>query len=566
MKIDPLTAIDYYKADHRRQYPEGTNMVYSNFTPRSNRLSNLPDNNDKIVFFGLQYFIKNFLLESWNENFFMKAKTKVVADYKRLMDNTLGPDAIPVDHIEALHDLGHLPIEIRALPEGTKVPMNVPVLTIHNTHPDFFWLVNYLETIMSCYLWKACTSATTANWYREFLTTSAMKTVGNADFVAFQGHDFSFRGQGSYQDAIVSGAAHLTSFVGTDTVPAIRFLEQYYGANVEKELVGCSVPATEHSVMCLGTQDGEFETFKRLITEIYPKGIVSIVSDTWDFWQVITDFLPRLKDEIMNRSGGVPMDRVVIRPDSGDPVKIVCGYKTFKSTIEPKKINDSSYELDYDDFKLMDTEIESMCDLLYNDYELVEFDGNYYKLDSYDIYDLEHEHLIPVDYTSAEVKGAIECLWETFGGTINEKGYKELDPHIGLIYGDSITPERCKQIIEQLECKGFASTNIVFGVGSYTYNYVTRDTYGFAVKATYGEVNNEGREIQKSPKTDSGSKKSHCGLLQVVKDYKTGYIVNQGVSKHTAQYESELHPVFVDGTLVVKHTLQEIRNRVKNNT
>ena len=144
MKLNPLNAIDYYKADHRRQYPEGTTLVCSNLTPRSDKLSNIPADqfDHRIVFFGLQYFVKHFLIDTWNAEFFEKPKAEVVAKYKRRMDTSLGVGAIPVDHIEALHDLGHLPICIKALPEGSAVPIKVPVLVIYNTHPDFFWMTN----------------------------------------------------------------------------------------------------------------------------------------------------------------------------------------------------------------------------------------------------------------------------------------------------------------------------------------------------------------------------------------------------------------------------------------
>ena len=275
-----------------------------------------------------------------------------------------------------------------------------------------------LETLLSAIIWKPSTSATTAFQYLKTFTRYAQDTVGDdAGFIPWQGHDFSFRGMSGVEDAVMSGAGHLLSFAGTDTIPAIDFLEKYYNANCEKELIGGSVPATEHSVMCMGTQGDEINTFDRLITTIYPTGIVSIVSDTWDFWQVITEFLPVLKDKIMSRNG-----KVVIRPDSGDPVKIIIGDKDAIAG-------------------------------------------------------------------SPEYKGAIECMWETFGGTITEKGYKLLDGHIGLIYGDSITTERQLEILEGLKQKGFASYNVVLGIGSYTYEYVTRDTFGFAMKATYGEVN-----------------------------------------------------------------------------
>ena len=489
MKINPLTAIDFYKADHRNQYPEGTSEVYSNFTPRSNHLAKvLDDHDDKVVMFGLQYFIKHFLIEIWDEHFFNQDKGTVVKAYKRRMDNALGPDAITVEHIEALHDLGYLPMKIKALPEGSRVPMGVPVLTVVNTHPDFFWLTNYIESVISCYLWKPMTSATTAFEYKRLLTEYALKTGTALDFVPFQAHDFSFRGLSSLQDSALSGAAHLTSFWGTDTVPGIDMTEDYYGANAEEHPVGFSVPATEHSVMCMGTQDGELETFKRLITETYPAGIVSIVSDTWDFWQVITEFVSTLKDEIMAREG-----KVVIRPDSGDPVKIVCG-----DSDSPKG--------------------------------------------------------------SPEYKGAIECLWDVFGGTQTETGYKLLDEHIGLIYGDSITLERAQVILEGLEAKGFASGNVVFGVGSYTYQYVTRDNFGFAMKATSGVVNGQRRDIFKDPKTDSGTKKSAKGLLRVEKEGDHYVLYDQQTREE--EDNGALEVVFEDGKLIKDQSLNEIRARL----
>lgn len=483
MQTNPLNAIDFYKADHRRQYPKGTTLVYSNFTPRSNKLSNLPDNNDHIVFFGLQFFLKDFLIDAWNKEFFQRDKATVVSAYKRRMDTSLGVDAIPVDHIEALHDLGYLPLEIRALPEGSRVAMKVPCLTIHNTHPDFFWLVNYLESVLSCYLWKPCVSATTAAWYRDKFDRYAAETGVPDGFTQFQGHDFSFRGMSSVQDSVLSGMGHLLSFVGTDTVSAIDAAETYYGADADKELVGCSVPATEHSVMCMGTKEDEIGTFRRLLTELYPSGIVSVVSDTWDFWKVVTDYVTTLKPEIMARAG-----KLVIRPDSGDPVKIICG-------------------------------------------------------------DLE------AHATSPAFKGAIECLWDVFGGTTTSTGHKLLDPHIGLIYGDSITPQRAIDILEGLKRKGFASGNVVLGIGSFTYQYVTRDTYGFAVKSTYGEVNGEPRVIFKDPVTDNGIKKSARGKI-IVQD---GVLYDEQ-EDHT---QGDLRVVFKDGVSINETTLADIRGRLR---
>ncbi len=489
MKISPILLKDGYKVGHIFQYPEGTTLVYSNLTPRKSRDPEIKE----IVFFGMQYFIKEYLIHQFEEGFFKRPKAEVMKEYARRLDNYLGKDSITYKHIGDLHELGYLPLEIKALPEGSLVPMRVPIFTIMNTKPEFFWLTNMLETLLSAIIWKPCTSATTAFVYLRTFTKYAKVTVGDdMSFISWQGHDFSFRGMSGIEDAVMSGAAHLLSFTGTDTIPAIDFLEEYYKADCEKELIGGSVPATEHSVMCMGTQGDEIKTFERLISDVYPTGIVSIVSDTWDFWKVITEFLPELKTKILARNG-----KVVIRPDSGDPVKIIIGDK---------------------------------------------------------------------DATpgTPEFKGAIECMWETFGGIITEKGYKLLDGHIGLIYGDSINLERQVEILEGLKQKGFASYNVVLGIGSFTYEYVTRDTFGFAMKATYGEVNGLGRDIFKDPKTDDGTKKSAKGLMQVYLDKETGQLALNDQCSWEEEKQGELITVFKNGKLLIDWSLSEIRERLKS--
>lgn len=490
MEIFPPHQIDFYKSGHMYQYPEGTELVFSNFTPRSSRIEGV----DSVVLFGLQYYIKEYLLGQWQRNFFDKDIEQIVEKYEQRMFTSLGPDSVSGDHLRQLHDLGYMPIEIRAVKEGKKVPLRCPMFVIWNTKPEFFWLTNYLETAISAVLWGPCTSATVANEYRKILNNYAERTVGETSFVPYQGHDFSCRGMFGMEAAAMSGAAHLLSFQGTDTVPAIDFIDKYYSldARVGKEAIGVSVPATEHSVMCLGAEEGEIETIRRLITETYPKGIVSIVCDTWDFWKVMTRYLPTLKKEIMARDG-----KVVVRPDSGDPADILCGVHGINKG------------------------------------------------------------------TEAERKGAVEVLWDTFGGTLNDKGYKELDPHVGLIYGDSITLDRCRNICSRLAYKSFASTNVVFGVGSYTYQYTTRDTFGFAIKATYAEVNGEPREIFKTPKTDDGTKNSAKGLVAVFHDSEddTWSMKDQATWEEVKNCSLEL--VYKDGVLVRNESIDDIRKTLR---
>jgi nicotinamide phosphoribosyltransferase len=480
---NPMLLADFYKINHRLQYPKNTEILYSTWTPRASRMKGV----DKVVAFGFQAFIKNYLIDYFNDNFFDVPVKEIVQDYRRTLEFTLGVKDANAEHIIDLHELGYLPLSIKALPEGTLVPLRVPMLTIQNTDPKFFWLTNYIETLASCELWQASTSATIAYEYRKILDKAAMETVGNTEFVGFQGHDFSMRGLSSLNSAVSSGMGHLLSFVGTDTIPAIQGAESLYNANIEKELVGTSIPATEHSIQCAYGNDVEYLT--KMITEVHPTGFVSVVSDGYDFWDVIGRVIPALKDKIMARDG-----RLVIRPDSGDPVLIVCGDPNGK--------------------------------------------------------------------TALERDGAVEALWNIFGGTVTEKGYRVLDSHIGLIYGDAITLNRAQEITNRLKENGFASINVVFGIGSYTYQYNTRDTFGFALKSTLCVINGQERQIFKDPKTDNGIKKSQKGRVAVLKDNNTLKVID-GLSLNDDIKGDMLTEVFRDGQLLIDQTFNDIRNRLK---
>lgn len=491
------TATDFYKVGHIDQYPQELVFLQSNFTPRSGKLQNVPVNG--IIFFGLSYFCKKYLTEEWDKNFFNRPKEEVLEKYSNRISTSLGITKNP-DHISKLHDLGYLPIYVKAVPEGSLVKYGVPALVIENTVPGYHWLVNYLETLLSNYLWMPCTSATTAAYYREVMEHYAKETCSDNSHIDFQGHDFSFRGMATLEAAALSGAGHLLSFKGTDTIPAIDLLEDYYNA---KTPIAFSVPASEHSVMSSYGKVDEFLTFKRFVTELYPNGIVSIVSDTWDLWKVLTDYLPNLQNEILKREG-----KVVIRPDSGNPADIICG-EVIDITDEYGflYVNLDELALIADDFNLKDGNV-------------IRANGHYYKVSAeyepYDYYWFNYS-LTQIE-PEPKHKGVLQLLWETFGGTVNDKGYKVLNPKIGCIYGDSISPTRLHEILKRMKEMGFASSNIVLGLGSYTYQYVTRDTHGFAVKATWAKdsFGNE-RFLSKDPITDKGSvKKSLTGKVSCV--------------------------------------------------
>lgn len=477
-------ACDGYKLGHIYQYPDKTERVASNWTARGSRVSG----QDWVVWFGPQHFVQKFVMEKWAA-FFAGDIDAIVDDYADEVNSYLGVTSVTGAHLRDLHALGYLPLEFRWLPEGTRVPLRVPMLLVENTIHDerFSWLTNYFETMLSAELWGPSTSATTAIRFRELLEEYALLTGSPLEFVPWQGHDFSMRGMFGVDAAVLSGMGHLVAFTGTDTVPAIREVRKYYDMP-RGSLIGGSVNATEHSVACSSTQENELTEYYERLLRKFPEGILSMVSDTWDLWRVLTEYLPALKDLILSRNG-----KLVIRPDSGDPVKIICG--------DPD-----------------------------------------------------------APTGSPAYKGVVELLWEVFGGTTTPTGHKLLDGHIGVIYGDGISYERADAILNGLWTKGFASANMVFGLGSYTYQYVTRDTYNFAMKATWVQVAGEGRAIFKNPITDNGMKKSATGRLAVLRDeYETLYAVENATPEQEAA--SELRPMWRDGQFLVRTTFEEIRQR-----
>lgn len=795
-----------YKVSHADQYPPDTESIYSNLTARSSRLESV----DRVVFFGLQYFLKEYLLGQFEDNFFrLHEKTfyRALHGFKRRLDTSLGGDN-DVSRWESLWRLGYLPLEIKALPEGALVPLRVPLLTVRSTHSEFFWLGQWVETLLSNVIWFPITTATISYQYRKLVDKYINETSDQLDMAPWICHDFSMRGMTSINSSAAGGAGHLLSFYGTDTIPSIDFLEEYYLANAEKEIIGGSISSTEHSVMCTGGKEGEYDIYKRLLTEVYPNGNLGIVSDTYDLFNVLTNYLPRLKNVILSRSG-----KTVIRPDCYDEQTQILtpnGWKYFKYLTEDDEVaqvlDDGTYEfvkpiriinqyyngpmihfkdhhgkldllvttnhrmvfekngklkieeaeyikfyfgknllrsaksidqgrsltpierlqiafqadgsypskgmnnirfsfsksrkinrlkdilhqcgLDYKIYLLKDGRVEfnikydantisknfdwvDISDLCSNwccefieelshwdsnirnenkikfdttnksvidKVELIALSAGYgilisvYEDDRKDIFsDVYTAHILtenriggqsiekqhqyysgniycvqvpsgkvlvkrnrctlvsgnsgdpvnilcgnPTSQSEVEKKGVIQLLWDTFSGITNSKGYKELDPHIGAIYGDSITLTRCKEIFRRLKENGFACTNTCLGIGSFSFQYNTRDTFGLAFKSTAYKKNGEWRAIYKDPITDNGMKKSARGLLMVNrpyipcedlcddKNFQFGdYTLIENVDEETERSSWNcLQPVFKDGLLVKEWTLSEIRSRL----
>ncbi len=507
-KPNSLFYSDGYKIGHKRMLAPGTKYLAGTWIPRSLKYG--PKGATRIVSFGQQLAMR-WLHDEFKENFFALPYDEAM-EFTKDMSMYLGMD-FDGSHFGELHKLGYLPIRVKSLPEGIETQPNVPHMTFINTKPDFAWLTLYLETIISSLAWKPSTSATIALQYKRNLVKWVTKTdPANAWLIPFLAHDFSARGLSPW-DMLSSGLGHATSFRGSDTLVVIPGARYFYNEPKDQVVIN-SVNASEHSVSTTKIFTvGEQQMIADWL-ELFPNGILSIVSDTFDLWKLITEYLPANKEAIMARDG-----KLVIRPDSGDPVDIICGTQIFE-------------DADH-----------------YNDYEL------------------SRESIL-----SSEEKGVIELLWDIFGGTVNEQGYKVLDPHIGAIYGDSITLDRQIQIYERLAAKGFAATNIVLGVGSFTYQMNTRDSLGFAAKGSWFQTDEGSYDIYKDPITDDGTKKSLRGLVAVHEITATSDETGKTYTKYEVQTgcnaEEEasgiLATIYEDGEFYNQTTLEQVRQRIEN--
>lgn len=539
MRTNPMTCCDYYKLGHMTMDVPGVKTVVSTWTPRHHKHD--VEENEFTVNFGTQYVVKKCFGEFF-EDFFAQEFEVSAEDFKKNIGSSFNPQYIEpiIESFRKLHKLGYLPLEVWAVPEGTLIPDGCPQSMIFNTHPDFGWLPQFVEDLWSMHSWLPSTSATTAYYRRVAAEKYFRKYSDNPSAGHYLCGDFSMRGMTGHEAAAISGAGHLLSFVNTATIDANRILEQYYGADLEKNPPGFGLPSLEHSVVEKGvayflqklrnndltplyipyvnkakqaqwdnTLIAEMCFIIYLLTEVQPTGNFTYVSDTYDYWGVVGKILPTIKDLIMDRDG-----RFILRPDSGNPVDVILGTKDFR-------------------YKVSDN-----------------LDNN--------------GQCIPSDV--AEEYGTLRCLFFTFGGIKNAKKKFLLDTHIGLIYGDAITAERQEQILSGAVELGFSPENVKLGIGAYTYQFVTRDTRGYAIKAVDCVIEGIGEiPIFKEPKTDS-SKKSQKGAVVV-----EGYDYHGCITKWTDGFTLEealihenqlMRRVFRDEFSYNKETIYDIRRRL----
>lgn len=498
--MNSLLLTDSYKISHHYMYPEGTEFVYSNMTARSDKYAPAYSKDGIISFY--QQATMKIIHRHFQENFFKKSKEEVISEIKRDLSAHVGNE-YNVTHFEALHDLGYLPLKVKALPEGMFVPIKIPFLTLTNTHKDFYWLVNYLETIISNTIWHPITVATIIKGFVDIGHSWYEKNDKDSKwFLDYCFHNFAMRGMSGLDAAIATGLAFAIHSKGSDSLPVIHAARDLYGAT---DCTIYSLPATEHAVassnIIFNSKDilenrleGERSFLKRFITEIHPSGNISYVADTYDLWSVVTDILPSLKDDILRREG-----KLIIRPDSSPttPADIICGLNPF----------------------------------------------------------LENDN-------TPEGKGLVELLWDSFGGTVNSQGYKILDSHIGFIYGEGISQEMLVEIYQRLDTKGFAASNVVVGIGSYPQQCVTRDTYGQAIKATAIKINGQLHNIYKDPLTSGNfNKKSAKGLMCVVsKENGELELFQECTEEEEAQ--GLLQVIYEDGKFFNQQTFEQIRAKI----
>ena len=612
MNMNPFLLTDFYKLTHILQYRPELRELTSYLTPRGSRLKGI----NKVIMFGLSTYVHSYVVENFNKNFFNRPWVEIADEIYDVLKNGLGYTDGMISKtchtIWCLHELGYLPVEINAVAEGTLVPMGVPCVEIKSTNPEFFWVGQALEASLSAAIWHPMISATIAREYRKIAREAFAKTVENGVDERTAMCDFSMRGQESNESAVNASVAWLASMWNSSTVAARKHIQNVYGkcdGNV------CGLTSTEHSVMtshaCLDGGD-EIPTFKYLF-DLYKNVSFAAVCDSYDFWNVLTNILPNnFMEEINERSKrGV---FIGIRHDSAEPVDALCGTVP---VLHEKDV--SAFD------ELPDTMVEG-SDNLYNivipdeigsflneivrkNNGLFEYKGIVYQIMALDndrffkrmncgpyggnkvlCWSLVRSFNRPRTW---EEKGMVETMYEIFGGSVNSKGYKVLNPGIKAVYGDSITITRAKKIYERLAAKGFAANNVSLGVGSFSFQALenedgslspfTRDTASIAIKCTHSKyitrewydkgyegdimhcnVEEAERFVYKDPRGWS-QKKSQRGLCRIFFDENGNLTYEDELyEKDLVGKNSALIPYFKDGE-EYKQNFETIRETINEN-
>lgn len=587
--MNSILMTDFYKATHMMQYRKGITHFTSYLTPRGSRFDSI----NGMVVFGIANFVNEYLIKNFNENFFNLNPKTIEHEVTDTLCNGLGyPTEMAsrtVEKIMGLYKLGYLPIELNSLPEGTICPMGIPAIEIRSTHEDFAWVAQSIESLLSCEFWHSAVSATIGHEYAKIAKAAYKETVDDTISYRTAMCDFSMRGQESNASAVASGAAFLANFNNCSTIQSREYVRENYCD--EKPVVMGGLTSTEHSVMCsdFAICGDERETYRRLLTEVYPNISFAAVCDSHDFWNVVTNILPSLREEIEAHNGFLG-----VRHDSDEPVHALCGIekidlkKFFGSdsdTIDEDLFEDYIYEFlgnYYSPNKMNPFEMyfHYYCPPFEGQYDGEVFEGVYKVTperdkEGYVLYKIERLR----DTMTWEDKGMVQTLYELFGGYTNGKGYKVINPKLKAVYGDSITLPRAKEIYRRLKDNGFAANNVSLGVGSFSMQCLeedgilkpfTRDSFSIAVKATYCTyINENGKEVEipifKNPKGCEG-KKSLKGLCRVVEDNGSINVIQEldKVGYDNLKNKNLMVNYFING-VGTSYSFNDIRERLEEN-
>jgi nicotinamide phosphoribosyltransferase len=467
---------DAYKYSHHKFYTPGLTKMVSYLESRGGKFQ-------ETVMFGLQYILKKYLVgQVLSEDMVYEAEEKLNGP-----NGVFGPGgAFSKEKWLRLVEKydGVLPLIIKAVPEGTVVPVKNVLATIESNDDEFPWLTGFIETLF-LQVWYPVTVATLSREVKKVVVKYLQKTGANTESIPmitqFVLNDFGFRGVSSVESAGIGGAAHLVNFMGSDTIAGSDMLTKYYNT---KTMWGKSIDATEHSIMTMEGEEGESNVIRRVL-ETKTSGLVACVSDSYNILRTCKNYYGEMfKDIILNRDGVF-----VVRPDSGDPV--------------------------------------------------------------------------------ATLKAVFKILFEYFGYTTNERGFKVLPPQIRVIQGDGVNYDSIIGMYEALTNEGIAAENLVLGMGGKLLQAgIDRDTQNFAVKACYAVINGKGVDIIKSPtELDANGnvkvsfKKSKKGLMKLVKDSNGNLFTMTSVDPGFAEAKDELVKVFENGKLLVDETIENIRQR-----
>lgn len=597
---------------------------YSNFTPRKNAYMEFCELSDEhIVVYGTRESYQ-VIVDMWDRTFFKVDQKLAMKRLRRRTRNHFGSIAEHskfLHDMKSLHDLGYLPLEVRAIDEGTKYPIGLPVFTVKATVDGYGWLVNFTETLSSGLIWPMINTATKIEQFflqaKHYGELSAPQEVVDM-WLPICIHEFGMRGYRGPQDQIRTSSCHNLFFLGSDTIGTIDFFEHYYGADSDTAPIAVSVRASEHAdisrmlslfrhiaqkaidedaithkcvavmktaeeqanfkISTLGEEEcvrgyrgNYFENIDEYPAEVFPIHVdPQDVLDNTEFYVLkyfvdnSTGIMSYVSDtenyyRLLNEYGAQLKGAIEAREAREDGQPAIFVFRPDSSRRTPLTVICGYKIVSIND---MDNVQHSL------NQDMCFYDG---ASDEYFLWDLKNECTIRI--SKEEAQGSLVSLWNTFGGSEVETPaglMKLINPAVGLIYGEAISQKHQKEIYERMIEMGFSAVNVLMGKGSYaSLENSTRDLFSMSYKQTFSEAIIDGERVnleqQKTPMGDM-SKKSAKGLLCVpYVDPLLGFVLEQEVSEEREQ-EGCLTLLLRNGVFYKNQTLDDIKANYASNT